>query len=260
MKKTRIVLVGALVLALAFVMGCKQVESSSEGVSDIEDGKQWEITNDSKDNYRRWISTYPNANQKWESATFKLRMERPQDGKAGIIFGLTESSTGNIKTYNFYVFGIGQNINTGKPEYYVTYYSGVKPEALTDGTSPSTAPSESSQDITQGSNGLVTIENQNFVFTKDKPLEVYVKLEWDKTDKTGYKLSFGSTESTIGLISVTGESNGYFSASNYAASKLSGSTGFYGMVSKATDAGTKSAKNQYQMIQKNATILAAEEE
>ena len=90
MKKTRIVLVGALVLALAFVMGCKQVESSSEGVSDIEDGKQWEITNDSKDNYRRWISTYPNANQKWESATFKLRMERPQDGKAGIIFGLTK--------------------------------------------------------------------------------------------------------------------------------------------------------------------------
>ena len=41
---------------------------------------------------------------------------------------------------------------------------------------------------------------------------------------------------------------------------VGGRAGFYGMVSKATDAGAKSAKNQYQMIQKNATVLAAEEE
>lgn len=261
MKKAKVVLAGALVLALGLVMGCKQVESSSEGVSDIKDGKMWEITNDSATTYKRWISTYPNATQKWESARFKIRMERPQDGKAGIIFGLTETSTDNLKTYNFYVFAVGQNVTTGKPEYYVTYYSGVDPKTFTDGAASDVAPSEAFQDITNPSGGgLVTISNENFVFEKDKPLEVYIQLTWDKTDKSGYKLTFGPSENLIGLIPVAESDTKFFNATTYAASKLSGSTGFYGMVSKATSAGNKSAKNEYQMIAKNVTVLAAEEE
>ena len=124
MKKTRIVLVGALVLALAFVMGCKQNEDLS-----VEEHRQdghaqhiWEAEY-SGNKYIRSALQFKEDNSVG-TAKVTVEMTYPANGKAGVLFAVQEKDG----KYDFYAFAFGWNGRTGstsKLEAYVDYYQGL---------------------------------------------------------------------------------------------------------------------------------------
>ena len=128
MKKTRIVLVGALVLALAFVMGCKQNEDLS-----VEEHRQdgraqhiWEAEY-TGNKYIRSALHFSEDTAIDEKAKVTVEMAYPGNGKAGILFGLKERTASGEKKYDFYSFAFGWNGNKDNPklEAYIDYYQGL---------------------------------------------------------------------------------------------------------------------------------------
>lgn len=93
MKKTRIVLVGALVLALAFVMGCGEKTKLDESVAEHKEGAdkfthEWEATYDSATYIRsakQFGESGANKNDELTNIDAEITMLYPQNGKVGLI-------------------------------------------------------------------------------------------------------------------------------------------------------------------------------
>ncbi|MBR2362952.1 MAG: hypothetical protein IKA80_09975 [Spirochaetaceae bacterium] len=161
MKKTRIVLVGALVLALAFVMGCGEPDNTQAAEGHVvRDGNkyvhEWKADYSNDTYYRSALQfgkdDLSNKSPKVQNAEVEVELNFPEDGKAGILFAVnnrTEVEGTETKTlYDFFAFAFGVNrSNSSKLEAYVDYYqnatkikedgsdAGSKPEAFATGKS-----------------------------------------------------------------------------------------------------------------------------
>lgn len=128
MKKTRIVLVGALVLALAFVMGCAGLGSGDEDVDGGNKEKTWKTTNNSTTEYKRMFQAF-GSSKNFTEAVITINAKYPKSGWSGVLFGLTENddkaSTGKDKnTINFYNVSFRVN-DRNEIQYYTSYFSNV---------------------------------------------------------------------------------------------------------------------------------------
>lgn len=136
MKKTKVLLAGALVLALGLVMGCKQnsdlsVEEHRQGADKYE--HIWEATYGNND-YIRSALQFGTA-KKVNAAKVKVKLY-PKDGKAGLLFAVNprkvsvtgEGTAATEKTvYDFYAFAFGKKPGVeNKLEAYVDYYQGLE--------------------------------------------------------------------------------------------------------------------------------------
>lgn len=160
MKKAKVLLAGALVLALGLVMGCGSPDTTqaSEGHVVREGNKhvhEWK-TEYSNDNYYRSALQFGKddllkKSPKVQNAEVTVELNFPADGKAGILFAVNNreqtEGTESKKLYDFFAFAFG--VNRGSPtklEAYVDYYQGAtsikddgdnaaKPESFSTGKS-----------------------------------------------------------------------------------------------------------------------------
>ena len=146
MKKAKVVLAGALVLALGLVMGCK---SDSSGDSDWtineKSTKQWEKTNSSETQYARAFEQF-GTTRGHDKAIVKLTVGDMTASKAGLVFAyddFTMDKTGK-KYFLLGVGGYGYTQGTDNGEYFLSYYENVKLDNLS-GSFDSETPSGSQQ-------------------------------------------------------------------------------------------------------------------
>lgn len=124
MKKTKVLLAGALVLALGLVMGCKQnTDLSVEEHRQDGTGKHiWEAEYTGNSYIRSALQFREDTNV--ATAKVKVTMTYPAYGKAGLLFAVQDRE----QKYDFYAFAFGWNGKLGnqsKIEAYVDYYQGL---------------------------------------------------------------------------------------------------------------------------------------
>lgn len=258
MKKTRIVLVGALVLALAFVMGCGEKTKLDESVAEHKEGAD-KFTHEWKATYEG--ATYiRSAKQFGESGTGKedeltnidaeITMLYPQNGKVGLIFGLTtnegpkDANGKTTYTYNYYVFGVGEKPNTtnGHLNYYIDYCTNVSTlsggntatESI-DKTSGATSTSVATGDLTDTGHG------------HKEALKFNVNIEFtdvDANDVADGTYTLTVTANGNELLSKTIDHKEYGYVDKVAKYHALGTVASYGMVSGAVG-GEKKVDNTW---------------
>ncbi|MBO5125034.1 MAG: hypothetical protein J6C11_07890 [Spirochaetaceae bacterium] len=258
MKKTRIVLVGALVLALAFVMGCGEKTKLDESVAEHKEGAdkfthEWEATYDSATYIRsakQFGESGANKNDELTNIDAEITMLYPQNGKVGLIFGLTTNEgpkDANGKptyTFNYYVFGVGEkpNTTTGDLNYYIDYCTNVSTlsggntasESI-DKTDGASATSVATGDLTStGHKHKEALKfNVNIEFTDDDANDV--------ADGT-YTLTVSAGGNELLTQSIDHSTYGY--VNNAAKYPALGTVASYGMVSGAVK-GEKKVDNTW---------------
>ena len=194
MKKTKVLLAGALVLALGLVMGCsmsldESVEEHTKGDSKFE--HVWKADYKNNDQYIRSALQFGSGEDKITEVDVNVDMAYPQHGKAGLIFGLTNTKGDkdlngkeNIK-YNYYIVALGENPNKtdGTLQYYIDYCTNMT--SLSGGNT-----AEESIDTSTGAEYTPIVELTDIADVSHKPNEkieytVSVLLEEDKDDKAG---------------------------------------------------------------------------
>lgn len=268
MKKTKVLLAGALVLALGLVMGCKQNEELSvEEHRKGENGYQhvWEAEY-TGDNYYRSALQFGSGKMDIQYAKVRVKMNYPGNGKAGLLFATNErevevTTGGNKekkKLYDFYAFAFGKNPRaTNTLEAYVDYYVGL--EKFNDASS-------TSERFGTGTNTPIVAEKnlENISWNGASPVTVDMIIE--KKTTTG---GSGTATVTYNLkIQSTDGNTVYWTAENVAATGESvvneGYLCSYGMVSKLAD--PKKVDTVWTLDKDSlkktgvGTILAAEEE
>lgn len=271
MKKTKVLLAGALVLALGLVMGCKQneelsVEEHRQGADKYE--HVWEATYENDDYIRSALQFGSNKNAKVNTAEIKVKMIYPNQGKAGILFGVNprDVSSGDTKetVYDFYAFAFGKNRKTGKLEAYVDYYQGLKSFNDKGGTSEKF-----------GVASTVELKNQefsNFTGNADQPITVVMKIaiketagskdttdgQWDLSIVSEDGLTtYWSATAVSALAEATAGKNGL----NVANFKETGNLYSYGMLTALEN--PKKADTKWNLSKDSlpsGVVLAAEEE
>ncbi|MBO5730299.1 MAG: hypothetical protein J6R67_03800 [Treponema sp.] len=131
MKKTKVLLAGALVLALGLVMGCgkamdESVEEHKEGASKFE--HVWKAEYKDNSNYIRSAKQFGTGDDELKHVDVTVKMDYPQYGKSGFIFGLTKTEEKDINNksiakYNYYIVGLGEDPakKDGSLQYYIDY-------------------------------------------------------------------------------------------------------------------------------------------
>lgn len=141
MKKTRIVLVGALVLALAFVMGCGETPSSGTSEDwdpNTDTQKTWRKSNSDPEQTVRSFEGFGNLKVN-NGAVVKIVIGNSKASKAGILFDYKEFSKEN-GTVCYYQFGVGTKGYDGEtPEFYLTKVENIKPDDITASTTSESA-------------------------------------------------------------------------------------------------------------------------
>ena len=244
------VLGGGLVILLSLlVVGCKGMSSGDEDVTK-EGAKhiEWNKSNPSTTEYLRMGEQF-GSNQKVTEAKIKVVTSSPQNGKAGILFGMTDQTVEKNKTWNYYVLGIGQKISdSSKLEYYVDRYTGVKAEDLSK--------SDQSEGPTTGNQvaikAMTDVDMTRWTdYQSNKELTVFFDISYDEETKT-YTIKFGQSD-TLLTETVTVTHTDSTTAGQ-------GGIGAYGMLRKAASEGSSTTtKNVYDVVSSKPTILAAED-
>ena len=272
MKKAKVVLAGALVLALGLVMGCK---SDSSGDSDWtineKSTKQWEKTNSSETQYARAFEQF-GTTKGHDKAIVKLTVGDMTASKAGLVFAyddFTIDKTGK-KYFLLGVGGYGYAQGTNNGEYFLSYYENVKLDNLS-GSFDSETPSGSQQYSLFGNSKIgkpvsilgpgmtvyVSVSETAVEGTEAKKVTIEIGSDYDASSK---KISDPMTlEFQIGAVANNKDSS--FSEDVKAKLKtigsIKGGIGAYGMVTRATSAGAKSSTNKYEVIVPG-TVMSAE--
>jgi hypothetical protein len=273
MKKTKVLLAGALVLALGLVMGCKGLGSGNEDAQK-EDKYTWvwagqksgDVYPDKENNttnYERFFEQFGSTNYTLESGIVHINMKYPQFGKAGVVFGLNEAATKDSEdknNVNFYVFGIGQKKGGTQLEYYVDYYQAISRTALSTASASETV-----------ANGVTPIWSyevdstdmflvESFPgFVADNPEDIYVQITYNEDDGN-YSIKAGPGERALTSINLELPSH----ATITRATEATGRVGVYGMLTKKDGATTPKVNTTYKLLrdglETTGTFLAAEEE
>ena len=251
MKLNNLVMRGGVLVVLLslLVVGCKGMSSGDEDVT--KEGTkhiEWDKSNPSTTEYLRMGEQF-GSSQKVTEAKIKVVTSSPQNGKAGILFGMTDQTVEKNKTWNYYVLGIGQKISdSSKLEYYIDRYTGVKAEDLSK--------SDQSEGPTTGNKvEIQAMTDVNMTtwtgYQPGKELTVFFDISYDEETKK-YTIKFGQSE-TLLTETVTVTHTDSTTAGQ-------GGIGAYGMLSKAVAEGSpKTTKNVYDVVSSKPTVLAAED-
>ena len=225
------------------------MSSGDEDVS--KDGSkhiEWDKTNPSTTEYLRFGEQF-GSNQNVTEAEIKVVTSSPQNGKAGILFGMTDQTVDKNKTWNYYVLGIGQKIgDPSKLEYYIDRYTGVSATDLSksdQSEGPTTGKRDEVKQMTDVNMSAWT------GYTPNSELVVFFDVKYDDKTKT-YTIKFGKDDKYLSETVTVEHSDSM--------TKAQGGIGAYGMLSKATAEGSpKTTKNVYDVISSSPTFLAAED-
>lgn len=238
MKKTRIVLVGALVLALAFVMGCKQ--SLDESVAEHHEGSSkfehiWKAEYKGNSKYIRSALQFGSGDDKINKADVTIDMAYPQYGKSGLIFGLNNTKEKDINgnevvKYNYYVVGLGEDPNRtdGTLQYYIDYCTNMT--SLSGGNTSDETVDTSTGAKTTEVKRLTSIADISHDRNSKVEYDVSVSLKPDEEDKAKgtytVKIKIGNKEITE---TIDHETYGYVEGK--ATYPAAGTIASYGMLS-----------------------------
>lgn len=183
MKKTKVLLAGALVLALGLVMGCSGLGSGDESVEGNNKEKHWKETNDSTTDYKRMFQSF-GSSKSFTEAVITIDAKYPKNGWSGVLFGLTENNdkatTGKDKnTINFYnvSFRVSED---DKIMYYTSYFANVDQDDFPKNTG------ESYGNETVITNTKEVSTDAGLSVNPDGSLNLAVKVMW--TQKEGTKV------------------------------------------------------------------------
>lgn len=247
-------------LVISFV-GCKAMDDSvaehTEGADKYE--HVWEATYDVKDGkYIRSALQFGSGSDKLETATVDIKTLYPQNGKAGLMFGLHGVKDAEGKdVWNTYVLGIGEKAGGSSELYiYIDYLKGLL--KLTEGDSENLGEAKQtsifpSYSFTMGGRRSGDV------------LDVTVKIKYtqDQTENDGtYTVSFWDGETQLGrdIEWIHGENVNGESISSKVAEQAKGTIASYGMVSGAS-AGEKKVDITWNVDKDSVPVtLAAVEE
>lgn len=178
MKKTKVLLAGALVLALGLVMGCKGVGAGDEDVEGNNKEKTWKATNASTETYKRMYQPF-GTSKNFTEAVVTINAKYPKNGWSGVLFGLTEnddkSKTGKDKnSINFY--NVSFRVNGETIQYYTSYFSNVDQDDFADNNS------ENYGQETIITNTTTVPTDAGLRVNADGSLDVAIKVMWTKEE------------------------------------------------------------------------------
>ena len=255
MKKTRIVLAGALVLALAFVMGCAhEAPTTDESIGEATQ-KGW-IVKDQKNDTKQYWRWMRGTGKKYEHATMELDMSDATAGKIGFVFGLTEVLAADGKgtgKWSYYQFGVGigkaDSPNAGKYEYYIDYYTNVDLNKVSGGSN-----SYGPEGITPKEVVAPTAIDMELLDPKE--LTVFVKMSCDK--RNGYTLMYGLNANDI----TQSVHEGYLkdAAKDSKGEYMYSDVGYYAMLTQASAEKPVTSTFEYTLVDSKTSLTAAAEE
>lgn len=270
MKKAKVLLAGALVLALGLVMGCKQgIDSGNPNwTTDDNKLKVWEQDN-SSDQYVRAAKQFGNST-KTKDMVVKLEITDLTTSKAGLVFGINELDK-TAKTYNYFVLGVGGvNYTKTQGDVYLSYYRDVDVKKLDEASKGKQAPGNrldifDNETITTGamkivgSTGTIYVAISESKSESDNKTTVTIKLGSSYDPKLGVT---GTTMEKTFEIGTDAKVDSYITTGGGDANwmknltTIDGGIGAYGML-KPGNGTTINAKNTYEVI-KPSTVLSAE--
>lgn len=269
MKKTRIVLVGALVLALALVMGCKQASSGTAGDWDpnTNSTKTWKKTNTDSEKVLRSFEGFGTTDMN-NGVVVKIEVGNTKASKAGILFDYKKNASVE-GTVDYYQLGVGTQQYDGKtPEFYLVKISGVKPDDITASTTSDAAGAGKGSEVDiQGNTPFSSL------ISHDSSIKVTDMYTLDQNGKMTVYVGFETKEVENGKkvmvkIGMYDESAKKWKEGAYAENELKtgkdwggstvttidGQVCAYGMLTKAPKDGSVSTENTYTIINKTGKM------
>ena len=256
MKKTRIVLVGALVLALAFVMGCAGLGSGDEDVDGGNKEKTWKTTNESTAEYKRMFQTF-GGSKNFTEAVITINAKYPKNGWSGVLFGLTENddkaSTGKDKnTINFYNVSFRVS-ESGQIMYYTSYFSNVDQDDFPNNKT------ESYGQETVITNTTTVPTDAGLTLNEDGSLNLAVKVMWfqkEGVDVGTWDLYYGPS-----VTQATKHKEALTSDTVVAKEIVKGGLAAYGQVTKAANKDNpRVVETVWKVESSKPTVIGAAEE
>lgn len=271
MKKTRIVLVGALVLALAFVMGCKAPTSgtSEDWDPNTDTQKTWKKSNADAEKTVRSFEGFGSLDVN-NGAVVKIEIGNSKASKAGVLFDYKKYSDVN-NTVCYYQLGIGTRGYDGQtPEFYLTKVTDITPDDITASTTSDSASGGKGQtvDIQNNVTFATAVENSGvdattmYDINQNGKLTTYVGFIKDSVTGTGsettnvIKVRIGMYEEGKGWKAGSYIEKELMDGTNWTGNKVSkidGKLCAYGMLKKATS-GEVSTENSYTLINKTGKM------
>ncbi len=275
MKKTKVLLAGALVLALGLVMGCKAPTSgtSEDWDPNTDTQKTWKKSNTDAEKTLRAFEGFGSLDIN-NGAVVKIEIGNSKASKAGVLFDYKEYSKEG-GTVCYYQLGIGTSGYDGKtPEFYLTKVTNIKPDQITASTTSDSA--------SGGAGTTVDIQN-NVTFAAavgDSGVDAESMYDINQNGKLTTYVGFikdeitgeGSAKSTVikVRIGMYEEGKGWKDGSyienelkdgaNWTGNTVSAINGklcAYAMLKKA-DKGEVSTENTYKLINKTGKMADAE--
>ena len=256
MKKTKVLLAGALVLALGLVMGCKGVGAGDEDVEGNNKEKTWKTTNASTTDYKRMFQPF-GASKKFTEAVVTINSKYPKSGWSGILFGLTENDdkaqTGKAKnTINFYnvSFRVADN---GTIQYYTSYFSNVDQDEFPQNTT------ESYGQETVITDTKTVPTDAGLQVNADGSLNVTIKVMW--TQKEGAQVGTWDLYYGPSVTQATKHKEELVTDTVTAKEIVKGGLAAYGQVTKAINQDTpRVVETTWKLESSEPTVIGAAEE
>ena len=276
MKKTKVLLAGALVLALGLVMGCKAPTSgtSEDWDPNTDTQKTWKKSNTDAEKTLRAFEGF-GALDINNGAVVKIELGNSKASKAGVLFDYKEYSK-EAGTVCYYQLGIGTSGYDGKtPEFYLTKVTDIKPDQITASTT---------SDSASGGAGTTVDIQDNVTFAAaafiDPSVDASSMYDINQNGKLTTYVGFikdeitgeGSTKSTVIKVRIGMYEEGKgWKANSYIEKELmngkswggtkvteiDGKLCAYAMLKKA-DNGEVSTENTYKLINKTGKMADAE--
>ena len=276
MKKTKVLLAGALVLALGLVMGCKAPTSgtSEDWDPNTDSQKTWKKSNTDAEKTLRAFEGF-GALDINNGAVVKIEIGNSKVSKAGILFDYKEYSDVD-KTVCYYQLGIGTNGYDGKtPEFYLTKVINIKPDQITASNTSDSASGGygSTVDIqnnvtfaTAAANAADVVADNMYTLDQNGKLTTYVGFIKDEvagegsTKSSVIKVRIGMYEEGKGWKENAYLENELKDGAGWTGNTVSSIDGklcAYAMLKKA-DKGEVSTENTYKLINRTGKMADAE--
>lgn len=276
MKKTKVLLAGALVLALGLVMGCKAPTSgtSEDWDPNTDTQKTWKKSNTDAEKTLRAFEGF-GALDINNGAVVKIEIGNSMASKAGVLFDYKEYSEVN-GTVCYYQLGVGTAGYDGEtPEFYLTKVTDIKPDQITASTTSDSASGGAGTTVDIQNNvtfadavtGTTVVASAMYDRNQNGKLITYVGFIRDEVAGTGSEKSY-VVKVRIGMYDEAGKSwkeNAYLErelkdGANWGGNTVSAIDGklcAYAMLKKA-DKGEVSTENTYKLINRTGKMADAE--
>lgn len=275
MKKAKVVLAGALVLALGLVMGCKAPTSgtSEDWDPNTDSQKTWKKSNTDAEKTLRAFEGFGSFDIN-SGAVVKIEIGNSKASKAGVLFDYKKFSD-VADSVCYYQLGIGTYGYDGEtPEFYLAKVENIKPDQITASTTSDSASGGAGTTVNIQNNvtfadavtGTTVVASEMYDINQNGKLTTYVGFVKDEI--TGE----GSTKSSVIKVRIGmyeegkgWKENAYLEqelkdGANWTGntvSEINGKLCAYAMLKKA-DKGEVSTENTYKLINRTGKMADAE--